>query len=73
MKRRFLSIKKQAFSKSIGYCYLRQLSKVKAKWLDYGEPAATEAIGLYYAAFMFIGLALGMMKNAQISLGRDQI
>ncbi|MCY9539564.1 hypothetical protein M5X00_06050 [Paenibacillus alvei] len=46
---------------------------MKAKWLDYGEPAATEAIGLYYAAFMFIGLALGMMKNAQISLGRDQI
>ncbi|WP_289355256.1 hypothetical protein [Paenibacillus sp. S-12] len=46
---------------------------MKAKWLDYGEPAVEEAIGLYYAAFMFIGLALGMMKNAQISLGRDRI
>lgn len=79
----------------------------EAEWLYYGEPAVAEAIGLYYAAFMFIGLALGalvgvilqmvvlkesigvlffivtgiglmlglalgMMKNAQISLGRDR-
>ncbi|NEZ40636.1 hypothetical protein [Paenibacillus alvei] len=42
---------------------------MKAKWLDYGEPAVAEAIGLYYAAFMFIGLALGMMKNGRSAWG----
>ncbi|MEQ7050943.1 hypothetical protein ABN764_09815 [Paenibacillaceae sp. P-4] len=40
----------------------------EAKWLHYGEPAVAEAIGLYYGAFMFIGLALGALVGVILQM-----
>ncbi|MEK5482446.1 MULTISPECIES: hypothetical protein [unclassified Viridibacillus] len=39
-----------------------------AKWMQYLEPNIEEAIGLYYAAFMFIGLTLGALVGVILQM-----
>ncbi|MBK3496324.1 hypothetical protein JFL43_15930 [Viridibacillus sp. YIM B01967] len=39
-----------------------------AKWLHYYEPNVEEAIGLYYGAFMFIGLTLGALLGVILQM-----
>ncbi len=39
-----------------------------AKWLHHFEPNVEEAIGLYYAAFMFIGLTLGALLGVILQM-----
>ncbi|WP_210608080.1 hypothetical protein [Priestia flexa] len=44
------------------------LLESNAKWLRHFEPNVEEAIGLYYAAFMFIGLTLGALVGVILQM-----